>query len=125
MKRLILISAFIGLFLTPTYSQINWQFKIDTTLKDNPILGYQKPIKLKLSDTIAYYSPLDGLLNNKHFQFPKFSSRNFDFGSKSMMTFAPCQFEDKMPCFRPQGYFPMAIAKSDSTVRYSLLIKRY
>lgn len=123
MKGLILLAAFIGLFLTPTYSQINWQYKIDTTFRDQSILICPKPFKL--SDSIDFNALLNGSLKNKHFQFPKFSSRNFDFGLKSRMTFTPGQFEDKMPCFRPQGYFPMAIAKPDSTVRYSLLIKRY
>jgi len=31
---------------------------------------------------------------------------------------------DNMPCMVPQGYFPMPVAEPDSTVRYSLLIKK-
>ena len=123
MKKLILLASLIGLFLTPTYSQINEQFKIDTTFRDQSILGYPKPFKL--CDSIDFNALLNGSLNNKHFQFPKFSGRNFDFGSKSMMTYVPGQFGDKMLWYRPKGYFPMAIVKPDSTVRYSLLIKRY
>lgn len=123
MKKIIILSAFICLFLIPTYSQINWQFKIETTFRDQSILSYPRPFKL--CDSIDFNALLNGSLNKKSFQFPKFSSRNFDFGSKSTMTFAPGQFDDNMPCFRPQGYFPMAIAKPDSTVRYSLLIKIY
>lgn len=32
---------------------------------------------------------------------------------------------DKMPCVKPNGYFPMPVYNPDSTVKYTLLIKRY
>lgn len=123
MKKLILLTAFICLFLTPTFSQINGHFKIDTIFRDRSIFSYQKP--LKLSDSIDIKSLLKGPLNIRPLCFPKFSERNFDIRPKSMWSIAQSQFHDKMPCVRPEGYFPIPIVKPDSTVRYSLLIKRY
>lgn len=123
MKKLILLTAFIGLFLIPTFSQINGHFKTDTTLKNRSIFSYQKPFKL--SDTIHFNRLFRDSPNNKHLLFPKFSERNFYQGLIPIENFAYAQFYDKMPCLRPKGYFPMRIAKPDSTIRYSLLIKKY
>jgi hypothetical protein len=123
MKKLILLTAFIGLFFTPTFSQINGRFEIDTTIKNRSIFNYQKPFKL--SDTIRFNCPFSGSLNNKHLVFPKFSERNFYHGQIPTVNFANAWSYDRMPCLRPEGYFPMKIAKPDSAVRYSLLIKRY
>ncbi len=123
MKKLILLVAFFSLFLTPAFSQISGCFKIDTTFRDRSIFSFHKP--LTLNDSIDFKSLLNGSVNNHHFQFPKFSERNFDIRPNQMTSIARSRSFDKMPCLRPEGYFPMLIAKPDSTVRYSILIKRY
>ena len=52
MKKLILFTVFLGLFLTLAFSQIKGHFKIDTTFKDRSSFGYQKP--LSFGDSIKY-----------------------------------------------------------------------
>jgi hypothetical protein len=122
MKKLMLLTAFIILFFTPIFSQTNGQFRIDTALKNRSILSYQK--SFKLSDTIHFAPPFSGSLNNKHLLFPKFSERNFNIEPNSKGSNAQSQFCDKMPCIRPEGKDPMPVAKPDSTIRFSLLIKK-
>lgn len=123
MKSLILLVSFISLFLAPAFSQINKYVKIDTTLKAGSILSYQK--QFKQCDSTGFKSLLNDSLNNRKLQFPDFYLRNPDTASKSLRNISKRPFGDKMPCLRPEGYFPMAIVKPDSTIRYSLLIKRY
>ena len=122
MKKLMLLTAFIILFFTPIFSQTNGQFRRDTTLKNRSILSYRKPFKL--SDTIHFDHPFSGSLNNKRLLFPKFSERNFDIGPNSKGSNAQSQFCDKMPYVRPEGKDPMPVVKPDTTIRYSLLIKK-
>jgi len=123
MKKLILLAAFISLCMAQTFSQTIGHFKIDTTFRDRSILSFQNP--LNLSDTIHFNRPFSGSLKNKPLVFPKFPERNFYYRQIQTINFANAWSYDRMPCFRPGGYFPMKIAIPDSTIRYSLLIKRY
>jgi hypothetical protein len=123
MKQLFLFVVFTGLFLAPAFSQTIWQFKIDATLSARLAFGYQNPfelcdsndLKLRLKDMPSY----------NQFNFPKYSGRSFGIGSNSMLSLGQSNTYDRMPCVRPEGYFPMKIVKPDSDVRYSLLIKWY
>ena len=123
MKKLILLNAFIILLLTPVFSQTVGHFKIDTTFRDRSIFRFQKPFNL--SDTIHFNHPFSGSLNHKYLLFPGFSERNFFNKQIPIDNLVEMQSYDKMPCFKPSGNFPMPVAKPDSTIRYSILIKRY
>ena len=123
MKKLILLTSFIILLLTPVFSQTVGHFKIDTTFRNRSIFSFQKPFNL--SDTIHFNHPFSGALNHKYLLCPGFSERNSFNKQIPIDNLVEMQLYDKMPCFKPSGNFPMPVAKPDSTIRYSLLIKRY
>jgi len=123
MKKLMLSTIFICLFIAPAFSQIKGHFKIDTTFKDLPNFSYEKP--LKFGDSINFYFPPKGLENNKHFRFSEYSGRNLVLRPDSMGSIVESQSSDRMPCYFPKGNFPTMVLKPDSTIRHSLLIKRY
>ena len=123
MKKLMLSTIFICLFIAPTFSQIIGHFKIDTTFKDRSSFSYQKP--LKFGDSINFYFPPNELRNNKRFSFPEYSGRNLVLRPDSMGSIVESQSSDRIPCYIPKGNFPMMVLKPDSTIKHSLLIKRY
>ena len=123
MKKLILLISFIILLLTPVFSQTVGHFKIDTTFRDRSIFSFQKPFNL--SDTIHFNHLFGGSLNDKYLYLPKFYERNFFNRHTPIDNLVNTQSYDRMPCVRPEGYFPMLVVKPDSTIRYSLLIRKY
>lgn len=123
MKKLMLSTIFICLFIAPAFSQIIGHFKIDTTFKDCSGFSYQHPITF--GDSINFDFPQKGLLNNKPFGFPEYSRGNLLIRPDSMRSIAESQSYDRMPCYFPKGNFPIIVLKPDSTIKHSLLIKRY
>jgi len=123
MKKLMLLTIFIYLFIAPAFSQIKGHFKIDTTFKDCSSFSYQKP--LSFGDSINFDFPLKELQNNKRFSFPEYSGKNLAIGPDLMGSIVESQSYDRMPCYIPKGNFPMMVLKPDSTIKHTLLIKRY
>jgi len=123
MKKLMLLTIFIYLFIAPAFSQIKGYFKIDTTFKDRSSFTFQKP--LSFGDSIKLNFPPKGLPDNKRFGFPEYSGRNLAIRPDSMGSIVEGQSSDRMPCYIPKGNFPMMVLKPDSTIKYTLLIKRY
>jgi len=123
MKKLMLSTIYICLFIAPAFSQISGHFKIDTTFKDRSNFSYQKP--LKFGDSINFYFPQKELKNNKRFSFPEYPRRNLLIRPDSMGSIVESQSSGRMPCYIPKGNFPMVVIKPDSTIKHTLLIKRY
>jgi hypothetical protein len=123
MKKLILVTAFLSLLLTPAFSQIKGHFKIDPTFKDRSSFSYEKP--LSFGDSIKLNFSPKGLPDNKHFGFPEYSGRYLAIRPDLMGSIVESQSSDKMPCYIPKGNFPMMVLKPDSTIKHTLLIKRY
>lgn len=123
MKKVILMTAIIGLFLSPVFSQIHRPYKEDPALRKLSAIRNQEPFKLK--DPIYIGSPGNGLMTPNYFSFPKYNERNFLNMQIPLESRVPDQLVDGMPCFAPRGYFPMPVVKPNSAIKYSLLIKRY
>ena len=123
MKKFILFTAVIGLFLTPAFAQINRPFKDDPALRKLSDFRNKEPFKLR--DPVYFRSQVNGLLDNNYPHFPKYSKRNFFNRQNPLESRVPVQSSDRMPCLIPQGYLPMPVVKPDSAIKYSLLIKRY
>jgi len=123
MKKLMLLTILICLFISPALSQIKGHFKIDTTFKGRSNFNYQNP--KRFGDSINFDFPQKGLLNNKRFGFPEYSGRNLLVKPDSMRSIVENQSYDRMPCYIPKGNFPMMVLKPDSTIKHTLLIKRY
>ena len=100
MKKLILLTAFISLLLTPAFSQTIGHFKIDTTFRYRSIFHFQKPFIL--SDTIHFNHPFGSSLNDKYLYSPKFYKRNFFNRHIPVDDLVNTQSYYRMPCFRPE-----------------------
>jgi hypothetical protein len=123
MKKFILITALIGLFLTPAFSQINGHIKRDQLLGD--LSGFRYPQPFIWSDSTGFKSPLNRGRFHHDPPFPNYNEKKFFDRQISFGGIVPERSLDGMMCFRPRGYFPMPVVKPDPSVRYSLLIKRY
>jgi hypothetical protein len=121
-KILLLIVLIIGYYL-PTFSQVNSRLNFDSTFKNFSFSNSTKTFRH--IDSIDFKEFLNNPANDKDFLFPKLTDKNMTFGRDSIGIFEPQKSFDNMPCLKPQGFFPMPIVKPDSTVRYTLLIKKY
>ena len=123
MRKLLLLTVLIIGYYLPAFSQSNSQFQIDTTTvkfgipNNTKISGHFDTIDFKqfLNNTERHIYKLDLKLAGKDVHFGQLSNGKIS---------APHSF-DNMPCLYPQGSFPMPVYKPDSTVKYSLLIKKY
>lgn len=123
MRKILLLTVLIIGYYLPTFSQSNSLLQIDTT---SVKFGFFNNTK-----TLGHFDPIDfkQLLNNpehhKYLLNPKFTDKDVHFGQLSNGKIKAPQSFDNMPCLYPQGSFPMPIYKPDSTVRYTLLIKKH
>ena len=123
MKKFILITALIGLFLIPAFSQINGHVKRDQLVSD--LSDFRYPQHFVWSDSTGFKPPLNhGRLHHNRL-FPEYNEKKFFDRQIPFQGIVPERSTDGMMCFRPRGYFPMPVVKPDPSVRYSLLIKRY
>lgn len=115
MKKIILISAFLIILITPTFSQIGRKFKIDTTIRNFNLNSY----KLEKSND---YNGLFGSQQDHILFAPNFLKKNFITRQNSNLE--KTKSHGEMPCVIPDGYFPMKIVTPDSSKKYTLLIKQ-
>ncbi len=118
MKLLILVSflLFISEYTISAQSQ-QCILPIATIQIQNVDKSYPKPNGL--NDTIEYESNLhewiDPLGNSQN--KPELKGTAVE---KPQMTIT----QKSMPCYKPEGSFPMLMLEPDTTIRYSLLIKK-
>ncbi len=121
-KILLLTVLIIGNYL-PTFSQLKSRLQIDPTFKNFSFNNSTKTFRQL--DSIDFKRLLNNPANDKDLRYPGLADKNMTFGRNSVgIIETPKSFEN-MPCLKPQGFFPMPIYKPDSTVRYTLLIKKY
>jgi len=118
MKTAILLFALVFGWVIPTYSQMNRHRKTDARAEQ--FSAKQN----KENDRFGKYKFDD--------KFPgSWSDRVGD--SYSMSSVGPARSKnteevysgDNMPCFKPEGMFSMRVYKPDSTVEYTMLVKKF
>jgi hypothetical protein len=127
MRKILILTVLIFGYYLPTFSQLynrphNYQLQYTTysnlSLKNNfKTLNLVNPF-----DTNRFFN---NSTYNKKLMYPALPGLNPKSGQDLTAIFQMPQTFDNMPCVVPQGYFPMLIVKPDSTIRYSLLIKKY
>lgn len=120
-KILFLTLLIIGCYFT-TFSQTNGQLQNDTLSVKFGIFNSNKT--LGHFDTIDFKKLLNNPEHYKYLQVPKLADKDMHFGQLSNGKIRAPHSLDNMPCIVPQGTYPMPIYKPDSTVRYTLLIKK-
>jgi hypothetical protein len=123
MRKIVLLTFLIIGYYLPTFSQFNSRLKFDSTFKYFSFGNSTKTFRHV--DSIDFEGLLHKPTNNKDFLFPKLADKNLTFVRDSVGFFETQKSFSNMPCLKPQGYFPMPIYKPDSTVRYTMLIKKY
>lgn len=128
MRKILLLTILIIGYNLPTFSQFDSQlqnnrFQIDTTFKSLSLNNGTK--SFRLSDSMNSKKMFNDTLRNKRFLPLKLTDKNVSFGQNLNEIVKTPQTFDNMPCLKPEGYFPMPVYKPDSTVKYTLLIKKY
>lgn len=123
MRKMLLFTVLIIGYYLPAFSQSNNQLKIDTTAVKFGFFNGKRT--LGHIDTIDFKQLLNNPGHQKYLLDPKLADKDVHFGRLSNGKIKVPPSLDNMPCLYPQGSFPMPIYKPDSTVRYSLLIKKY
>ena len=128
MRKIFLLTILIIGYNLPTFSQFDSQlqnnrFQIDTTFKTLSLNNGTK--SLSLSDSMNSKKMFNNPLKDKRFLPLKLTDKNVSFGQNLNEIIQTPQTFDNMPCLKPEGYFPMPVYKPDSTVKYTLLIKKY
>ena len=124
MRKILLLAVLITGYYLTTFSQVMGQLQIDTTFKKftfkNNATGFLHLPSVDINGQLI--SPKNGM----NFLYPKFGdNKNLAFGRKQIMHVILPSSMDNMPCLKPQGFFPMPICKPDSTVHYTLLMKKF
>ena len=124
MRKILLLAVLIAGYYLTTFSQVMGQLQIDTTFKNftfkNNTTGLLHFPSVDINGQL--FSPKNGM----NFLYPKFGDKkNLAFGRKQIMHVILPNSMDNMRCLKPQGFFPMPICKPDSTVNYTLLIKKF
>lgn len=119
-KMLSLIVLITGVYLS-SFSQVR------NSLQTEPFKSFssnRNMERFRLGDT-NLRGHLNNPFNNKNSLFPEFSvkKRSFDQNPKGSSN-SSGSFDNK-PCIKSYEYFPMPVYKPDSTIRFSLRIKKY
>lgn len=128
MRKILLATVLIIANYLPAFSQLynrpqSYRLHIDGNFSN-------LSLKNKLT-TPNLVNPFDTnwVLNNSAYNkkpmYPGLTDINSKPGQYLSAVFNLPPASDNMPCVVPQGYFPMPIAEPDTTVRYTLLIKKY
>lgn len=128
MRKILLLTVLIVGYYLPTFSQLynrphNYQLQIDTTFRNLSLINNLKtPNLVNPFDTNRLFN---NSTYNKKLMYPALPGLNPKSGQDLTAIFQMPQTFDNMPCVVPQGYFPMPIVEPDTTIRYTLLIKKY
>jgi len=128
MRKILLLTILIIGYNLPTFSQFdsrlqNNRFQIDTTVTTR---SFNNGIKsFSLSDSMDTKKMFNDASKDKRFLSLKLTDKSSNFGQDMKEIIKTPQTFDNMPCLKPGGYFPMLSYKPDSTVKYTMLIKRY
>jgi hypothetical protein len=128
MRKILLLTVLIVGYYMPTFSQPdnrpqNNRLQIDTTFSNLSLKNNLKTPDLVISFDSNWL--FNNYRNTKNLIYPEFTDKNLKLVHDPIAIFNMPPTIDNMPCAKPQGFFPMPIVKPDSTVRYSLLIKKY
>jgi hypothetical protein len=127
MRKILLLTILIVVLYLPTYSQFdirpqNNRLQIDTTF-----MGLSPTNKLK-TPSLFENKNMGWLFNDqrhyRNYLYPRLSDKKLKIDQDLFTINKMTQTFDNMPCARPQGFSAMPIFVPDSTVRYTLLIKK-
>lgn len=114
-------------YYLPVFSQAGYQSQNSRLLNGTTLSNLSLKNKVTTPDLVISYDTnwlFNHSRNGKKIICPGMTDKNLKSAQDPMALFQKPPTFDNMPCMVPQGYFPMPVAEPDSTVRYSLLIKK-
>jgi hypothetical protein len=122
MRKFLLLAVLIIGYHLPTFSQTINQIQSDIS---SVKFGFNNSTKtLRHDDSIDFKQFLNNPPIHKYQLDPKLADKDVRFGQLSNAKIQAPHACDNMPIIHPQGSFPLKIYKPDSTVKYTLLIKK-
>ena len=122
MKTFLLLAVLIIGYHLQTFSQPKSQHQIDSIVVK---FGFNNsPKTLRRADSIDFKQFLNNHPIHKYQLDPKLADKDVRFGQLYNAKIQTPHACDNMPIIHPHGYFPMPVYKPDSTVNYTLLIKK-
>jgi hypothetical protein len=109
MKKLILLSGLLVLLNYPTFSQEN-------TFPEMKQWSYSKQIDTALLNLFSSIW-IDSLLSTTNSDHSYHMQGIFETPERNIIN-------DNMPCIKPTGNYPLIFVIPDTTIRYTLLIKK-
>ena len=128
MRKILLLTVLIVGYYLPAFSQLynrqqNYRLQIDTTFSNLSLKNNLKtPDLVNPFDTNWFFN---NSTYNKKLMYPGLPGLNPKSGQDLTAIFQMPSTFDNVPCVVPQGYFPMPIVEPDTTIRYTLLIKKF
>jgi hypothetical protein len=118
MKSILLIYLFLGVFSARTLAQVG-----------NSIPGAIASKNFALKPLVIWDYTRDKVdtlvgFNQKTLMAPNYSGLDFNSGKSKIVIGDLCRNIDNMPIVVPKGSFALKIQKPDSTVNYTLLIRK-
>ncbi len=123
MRKLFLLTGLIVGYYFQTFSQSNSLLQSDATTVKFAFLNSTKT-HLHI-DTLDINQLLMNPEYHKYLLIPKLANKDIRFAQLSNGKIKSTSSLDNMPCLYPQGSFPMPIYRPDSTIRYTLQIKKH
>jgi hypothetical protein len=106
----------------PSFSQSYGQPPIGSTGK---YFSFSKgPLAIRPNDSIDYKGFLKKPANESYFPDYKLNDKNIQVGQLRTLHLETPYYFDNMPCLKPQGPFNMPVYKPDTSVNFTLLVKK-
>ena len=122
MRKLFVMTLLILGFCLSAWSQSGGSLQNDSAVVK---IGFPKTLKLSgLGDSLNYMRFLNSPSIAGSIPDSKGAEKKIYFGQPANLTLKEPHNCDHMPCLNPQGNFPMPVYKPDSTVNFTLLIKK-
>jgi len=127
MRKVLLLTVLIFGYYLPAFSQ-HYLLQNYRLQRDAPFSNLSLKNNLKTPDLLNctdFKWSFNKSRNNKKLIYPNLTDINSKSVQDPIAIIKAQPTFDNMPCVKPQGYFPMPIVEPDTTVRYTLLIKKY
>jgi len=116
MRKILLLFVLSMGYCLPAFSQVYQPFAVDSTLN--------LPMNITIPMNIVRNRPTSPIRDNSYLYQYQPQNNKTDFGN-SIVDSKIHRSDFNMPVIKPTGNFTMPICKPDSSVTYTMLIKRF
>ncbi len=122
MKRIVVIAVLMAGFLVPAVAQHSVALHNQLLQRDSTLYQRSVPNKLSANSPLKYgisQWKLNDMSTKRLSPLPLFKKNNLNLALNRPATM------EKMPCLKPGQKYRMPVSKPDSTIKHTLLIKKF